>query len=250
MKIVRFQVADIIRHGILDEDEIRALESAPFSSLKTTGAVFRLDHVQLKAPVLPTKIIGIGMNYTDHIREMGHPTPEEPLICLKAPSALNGPGEPIALPALSKKVEYEGELALVIGTRCHKVPEETALQCILGYSCFNDITARDLQLRDVQFTRAKSFDTFACIGPHLETVLDTADLKLQTRVNGEIRQDSSTSHLLFKVPYLVSFVSQVMTLMPGDIITTGTPSGVGPLKSGDRFAVTISGIGTLENSVE
>ncbi len=197
----------------------------------------------------PTKIIGVGLNYTDHIQEMGFTTPSEPLLFLKALSSLNFHDQPICLPAMSQKVEYEGELALVIGKKGKDISEADAFAHVLGYSCFNDITARDLQRKDGQFTRGKSFDTFSCIGPWIETELDPSDLKIETRHNGELKQNSCTKNLLFPIPKLIAFISQVMTLYPGDIITTGTPSGVAPLKSGDVVEVSIEGIGTLRNPV-
>ncbi len=222
------------------------MRGTPFEEIQTVEEL-DLGSVSLLAPVLPSKIVGIGLNFDDHILEMGYPKPEEPLIFLKAPSAINGPGQPIRLPKQSRQVEFEGELAVVILKTCKDVPEAKAAECILGYSCFNDVTARDLQRKDGQFARAKSFDTFACIGPWIETALDPGNLKIETYLNGELKQSSNTAHLLFSVPKLVSFVSAVMTLYPGDIITSGTPSGVGPLKSGDLVEVRIEGIGSLQN---
>jgi 2-keto-4-pentenoate hydratase/2-oxohepta-3-ene-1,7-dioic acid hydratase in catechol pathway len=248
MKIIRFEHQQNIKHGLLSGEKVQALGGDPFGTLHSDREL-RLKDVKLLSPIVPNKIICIGLNYTDHILEMGGPTPEEPLIFLKAASALNGPNQPIMIPKMSRQVEYEGELAVIIGKTCRHVSEEDAPHFVLGFSCFNDVTARDLQRKDVQFARAKSFDTFACLGPWIETQLDPGQLKIETRVNGELKQSSNTSHLLFKIPQLVSFISRVMTLNPGDIISSGTPSGVGPLKSGDVAEVSIEGIGTLSNPV-
>lgn len=224
------------------------LRGSPFETIQPVEKL-ELGAVRLLAPALPTKIVAVGLNFDDHILEMGYPKPEEPLIFLKAPSALNGPEEPIRLPKQSKQVEFEGELALVILKTCKDVPEARVYENILGYSCFNDVSARDLQRKDGQFARAKSFDSFACLGPWIETELAPDRLKIETYLNGELKQSSNTAHLLFGVPKLVSFVSEVMTLYPGDIITSGTPSGVGPLRSGDLVEVRIEGIGALRNPV-
>jgi len=249
VQIVRFKASENIRYGVIAGDEIKSMDGDPFSGHRTTGATFHVNHVKLLAPVVPSKIVGIGLNYSDHAAEMNFATPKEPLIFLKAPSALNGPGDPIRLTALSEQIEFEGELAIIIGGACRNVGESDALRFVLGYSCFNDVTARDLLRQDGQFVRAKSFDTFACMGPHIETELDTSDLTLETRLNGKIRQQVKTSQMLFNVPTIVSYVSRMMSLLPGDVITTGTPSGVGKMSAGDRVAVSISGIGTLENPV-
>ena len=225
------------------------MEGDPFGSFELAEH-FDLSAVKLLPPCVPTKIIGIGLNYKDHIREMGLPTPEDPLIFLKANSSLNGPGDPILLPKASERVEFEGELAVVIGKKSRQISEAHVKEHLLGFTCFNDVTARDLQKKDVQFARAKSFDSFSCVGPWIETELDPSHLKIETKVNGETRQRSNTSELLFGVTKLVSFLSHMMTLLPGDLITTGTPSGVGPLKKGDVVEVIVEGIGTLSNPVK
>ncbi len=248
MKIIRFEYQHHQRYGILSGEKIQALSGDPFGKLQP-GIQLDLKAVKLLAPLQPSKIIGIGLNYLDHIAEMGYQRPSEPLFFLKAPSALNGPGQPIVLPKTSTHVDYEGELAVIIRKTCKHVSAKEAPNFIFGYSCFNDVTARDLQRKDVQFTRAKSFDTFACIGPWIETELDPSELKLETRLNGALKQNSNTSKLLFSIPQLVAFVSEVMTLLPGDVISTGTPFGVGPLKAGDVVEVSITGIGTLTNPV-
>jgi len=218
--------------------------------IKLTGARFSLEEVRLLAPILPSKVVCIGKNYADHVREMGGDRPAEPVIFLKPSTAVCGPGDPILRPAqLSERVDYEGELAVVIGRVCREVPAQRVAEVIFGYTCANDVTARDLQARDGQWTRAKGFDTFCPLGPWIETDADPADLALVTRLNGEVRQESRTSLLLYDVRALVMFVSQVMTLLPGDVLLTGTPAGVGPMDKGDEVAVTIEGIGTLSNPV-
>jgi len=248
MKLIRFQYGEEIAFGMLQGNDIQVLVGPPTQPLHVEKTL-KLEDVVLLAPILPTKIIGIGFNYKGHADELHAKLPEEPLMLLKPPSALNGPDEPIHLPPSSQRVEFEGELAVVIGKRCKRLSESEVKEAILGYACFNDVTARDLQFKDVQFTRAKSFDTFACFGPWIETEVDPSDLKLETRVNGETKQSARTSELRFSVPKLVSFVSHVMTLEPGDVISTGTPGGTGPLKQGDKVEVEIEGIGTLVNSV-
>jgi 2-keto-4-pentenoate hydratase/2-oxohepta-3-ene-1,7-dioic acid hydratase in catechol pathway len=201
------------------------------------------------APCEPTKIVAVGLNYRDHAEEFGTPIPPEPLIFLKPPSSVVGPGDAIRLPprSLSKRVDFEGELAVVIGRRARNVPVGRAAKYILGYTILNDVTARDLQKKDGQWTRAKGFDTFSPIGPWIVSGISPADLKIETFVNGKRRQASRTSRLAFKVPELVSFISRIMTLEPGDVIPTGTPSGIGPLKRGNKVEVRIEKIGTLAN---
>ena len=248
MKLIRFQYGEEIAFGMLQGSEIQVLVGPPTAPLHVEKTL-KLEDVSLLAPILPTKIIGVGFNYKKHAEELHCKLPEEPLLLLKPPSSLNGPDEPIHLPPSSKQVEFEGELAIVIGKRCKHLSEAEVKEAILGYACFNDVTARDLQFKDVQFTRAKSFDTFSCFGPWIETEVDPSDLKLETRVNGEVKQSARTSELRFSVPHLVSFISQVMTLEPGDVISTGTPGGTGPLKQGDKVEVEIEGVGTLVNPV-
>lgn len=198
---------------------------------------------------MPTKIIGVGLNYRAHAAEMGKPLPEEPLLFLKPPSALIGPGQPIVRPAGYARVDYEGELAIVMGRRARRVSAAAALDYVRGYTCLNDVTVRDLQKKDVQYTRAKGFDSFCPVGPRVVADLDPRGLHIVTRVNGATRQDSSTSDLIFDVPSIIAFVSRVMTLEEGDLITTGTPPGVGDLQPGDRVEIEIEGIGILANPV-
>src|ERR1022692_2039463 len=239
-----------------DDDQLSIVQLAghPFSGekedIKLTGVHFAVGDGRLLAPILPSKVICIGNNYADHAREMGGEPPAEPVIFLKPSTAVCGPGDPILRPArLSERVDYEGELAVVIGRLCREVPADRVAEVIFGYTCANDVTARDLQSSDGQWTRAKGFDTFCPLGPWIETGVDPADLALTTRLNGEIKQDSRTSLLLHDVSALVMFVSQVMTLLPGDVLLTGTPAGIGPMHKGDAVSVTISGIGTLRNPV-
>ncbi len=210
----------------------------------------RFENVRFLPPVKPEKIICIGLNYMDHAKELNMELPEEPIIFLKPPSAVIGHEDFIELPKQSKRVDYEGELAVIIAKRCKNVSREDALEYVLGYTCFNDVTARDLQRKDGQWTRAKSFDTFAPIGPYVACFKDASNLRIQTRVNGKVVQSSTTSNLIFDVPTLIEFVSSIMTLKRGDVIATGTPAGVGELKHGDIVEVEIENIGTLRNYVK
>lgn len=248
MKLIRFERDEKVSFGILEGERVQALRGPPTEALHLEETL-TLSEIRLLAPILPSKIVAVGLNYRAHAKELNLKPSDEPLLFLKPPSALNGPGSPILLPEMSQRVDYEGELAIVVGQRAKNLSEAEAPKAILGYSCFNDITARDLQFKDVQFTRAKAFDTFACLGPWIETELDPSDLKIETKVNGQVRQSSRTSDMIFSVPRVVSFISQVMTLEPGDVLITGTPAGVGPLENGDTVEVTIEGIGTLSNPV-
>jgi 2-keto-4-pentenoate hydratase/2-oxohepta-3-ene-1,7-dioic acid hydratase in catechol pathway len=218
--------------------------------IKLTGVRFRLADVRLLAPILPSKVICIGKNYADHAREMGGEPPDEPVIFLKPSTAVCGPGDPIQRPTqLSERTDFEGELAVVIGRLCRQVTTDRVAEVIFGYTCANDVTARDLQAKDGQWTRAKGFDTFCPLGPWIETDIDPADLELTTVLNGEVKQHSRTSLLLHGVHSLVMRISQVMTLLPGDVVLTGTPAGIGPMDKGDQVSVSIEGIGTLTNPV-
>ena len=233
---------------------VAQLAGHPFGAsaddITLTGTRFALDEVRLLAPILPSKVVCAGQNYADHIDEMGAERPSEPVIFLKPSTAVCGPGDPIRRPTgISERVDFEGELAVIIGRLCSEVPADRAAEVIFGYTCANDVTARDLQVRDGQWTRAKGFDTFCPLGPWIETGVDPANLSLITSLNNEVKQRSTTSLLLHDVPALVAFVSQVMTLIPGDVLLTGTPAGVGPMDKGDEVSVTIEGIGTLSNPV-
>jgi len=212
------------------------------------GEIYSLQDVELLAPSAPSKIVCIGLNYREHANELKMKLPDEPIIFLKPPTAVLDPGKDIIYPKSSSQVDYEGELGVVMGKRCKNVEAKDYEKYILGYTCFNDVTARDLQKKDGQWTRAKSFDTFAPFGPWIDRI-DPLNANIQTRVNGSVKQKSNTSDLIFDVPKLIEFISEVMTLLPGDVIATGTPPGVGPLQKGDVVEVEIEGIGVLKNSV-
>jgi len=232
------------------EEFISGISGHPFGPIQFTGERYSLSQVRLVAPMLPSKVVAIGRNYADHAKEMGNEVPDEPLVFLKPSTSVIGSGEAIAYPTtLSQRVDYEGELAVVIGRLCREVPRERAHEVVFGYTCANDVTARDLQKKDVQFTRAKGFDTFCPLGPWIQTELDPSDVGIVTSVNGEVKQSSRTSKLMYDIPALIAHVSAVMTLIPGDVILTGTPEGVGPLSVGDEVSVFIEGIGTLSNRV-
>ncbi len=249
MKIYRFRFRRRILWGILKEEFLFPIKGSVFKDFKIEESPIPVAEVKLLPPVSPSKIIGIGANYLDHAREMGRPLPEEPLIFLKATSAIIGPLDPIVHPGSAGRIDYEGELAVVLRKKVRNLGDESeAKDHILGYTCFNDVTARDLQKKDVQFTRAKSFDTFAAVGPCVATDVDPASLRLKTFLNGKLVQSGTTSNLIFSVPFLVRFLSRIMTLNPGDVITTGTPAGVGPMSPGDRVDVQIDGIGVLSNT--
>jgi 2-keto-4-pentenoate hydratase/2-oxohepta-3-ene-1,7-dioic acid hydratase in catechol pathway len=250
MKLVRFSQEGRSGYAVLDGEKILPLRGNPFSGITETGETLALGEVTLLAPCEPSKIVALGLNYRDHAIEFGHPVPEEPLIFLKPSTAVIGPEVDIIYPRMSRRVDYEAELAVVIGKTAHRVAEDKVLDYVLGYTCFNDVTARDLQKKDGQFTRAKSFDTFAAMGPWIETDIgDPDNVKVEAYLNGERRQHSSTSNLVFGVRRLIAFISEVMTLLPGDVIATGTPSGIGPMSPGDVVEIKVEGIGTLRNRV-
>lgn len=250
MKIYRYKYNNKVSHGILQEETLFPVKGSIFREFKTGTQGIPISDVILLPPVVPTKIVAVGVNYKDHVREMGKSLPEDPLLFLKPPSAVIGPNDVILYPKMSKRVDYEGELAFVIKKKAYQLTESDKIEdFILGYTCFNDVTARDLQAKDGQFTRAKSFDTFAAVGPCIVTDINPLDLRIKTFLNGKLRQSGNTNNLIFPIPYLLRFVSQIMTLCPGDIITTGTPSGVGSVQPGDRVDIQISGIGTLSNVV-
>jgi 2-keto-4-pentenoate hydratase/2-oxohepta-3-ene-1,7-dioic acid hydratase in catechol pathway len=257
-------MGDGVAYGVVEGESgqpqtISELHGHPFgidpAGVRLTGQRYPLAEVRLLAPVLPSKVVAVGRNYAEHIKEMrtlSGPSqlPQEPVLFLKPSTSVTGPGDRIAYPVkLTDRVDYEGELAVVIGRLCRDVPKERAEDVIFGYTCANDVTARDLQLRDGQWTRAKGFDTFCPLGPWMETGTDPSDLGITTTVNGEVRQHARTRELLWDVPSLIEHVSAVMTLLPGDVLLTGTPEGVGPLSDGDEVSVTIESIGTLTNKV-
>jgi 2-keto-4-pentenoate hydratase/2-oxohepta-3-ene-1,7-dioic acid hydratase in catechol pathway len=233
----------------MDALTVAAIEGHPFAGITFTGDRWALPDVRLLSPILPSKVVAIGKNYADHAKEMGGEAPETPLIFLKPSTSVIGEADLIRLPASSSEVHYEGELAVVIGRPARNISRDEALTVVLGYSCANDVTARDQQRADGQFTRSKGYDSFCPIGPWIETVLDPSDLRLTTRVNGEIVQDGRTSQMIHDVAAQIAFMSGVMTLLPGDVVLTGTPAGVGPIKDGDTVSVEIEGIGTLTNPV-
>ncbi len=249
MRVCRVSVDDELYFGVIENDAVALLTGHPFGDFAPEGRVLRLSDVRLVAPVLPSKIIAVGKNYAAHAREMGGEVPSAPLIFLKPSTSVVGPGEPISLPWQSEHVEHEAELAVVIGRLCRDVPEERVPEVIFGYTCANDVTARDLQASDGQWTRAKGFDTFCPLGPWIETDLELDDLAVECTVNGQVRQSGSTAEMVRDVAELVSWISSVMTLLPGDVILTGTPAGVSPIVAGDEVSVSIDGIGTLTNPV-
>jgi len=264
VRIARYAVAGEVSFGVVEGPSdasrgvgspptpdlgIAAIAGHPFAPFAFTGDRHRLGDVRLLAPVLPSKVVCIGKNYADHAREMGSEPPDSPVLFMKPSTSVIGPGDLIARPGSSERVDYEGELAVVIGRLCRDVPVAGALDMVLGYACANDVTARDQQLADGQWTRGKGYDSFCPLGPWVETELDPADLAIRTTLDGETRQDSRTSLLLHDVPALIAFISAVMTLLPGDVILTGTPAGIGPMTAGQTVAVSVEGIGTLVNPV-
>jgi 2-keto-4-pentenoate hydratase/2-oxohepta-3-ene-1,7-dioic acid hydratase in catechol pathway len=250
MRIVRYQKgSDQPQLGWLYEDQVGPIEGDLFGEYQRGEALTPAGEVRLLAPVLPGKIICIGRNYAEHAKEHQVEVPDLPLLFLKPPSAVIGPGDAILLPPQSQRVEHEGELVVVIGKCGRWISPEDALNYVLGYTLGIDVTARDLQRRDGQWTRGKGFDTFCPLGPYIETDFDPTDAMLTTHVNGEMRQMASTRDMIFTVRQLVAYISSVMTLEPGDIIMTGTPAGVGPLLAGDKVKVTIEGLGELTNRV-
>ena len=250
MRFIRYQPpSGAPSFGWVLEDRVGPLEGSPFAEFRRGEAVHTLDEVRLLAPIQPSKILCVGRNYVAHAKEHAAEVPEVPLLFLKPPSAVIGTGDPILLPPQSQQVEHEAELAVVISRRGRWISPEEAPNYILGYTIANDVTARDLQFRDGQWTRGKGFDTFCPLGPWIETDFDPADAVITCHVNGEMRQMASTRDMVFGVRQLIAFASSVMTLEPGDLLLTGTPAGVGPLQAGDLVEVTIEGLGTLRNSV-
>lgn len=265
MKICRFQPLNIgygpqkltdeaevhpaSQYGLIEGEQVIEIRDA-FHPEERLGRTWALSSVKFLPPSEPSKIICVGRNYAEHAAEMGNTPPKEPLIFLKPPSAIIAPEEPIVLTPLSERVDHEGELAIVIRKKCSRLkPSEEALSYVLGYTCLNDVTARDLQKRDVQFTRAKGFDSFCPFGPVIETDLDLDAATIQTFVNGKKKQSARATEMIFPVDVIIRWISQVMTLLPGDVIATGTPSGVGPLSAGDVVEVVVGGVGTLRNPV-
>ncbi len=257
MKLCRYLMRDAsgsdpasAHYGVIEGENVIEISGPPWTKWSRGTRTSRLADVRLLAPAEPSKIVCIGRNYAAHAAELGNEVPKEPLMFLKPPSSIIGPEEAIVLPKYSQRVEHEGELALVMGRRCSQLRDtDDSLSFVMGYTCLNDVTARDLQKSDVQFTRAKGFDTFCPIGPHIETDLDPSNVLVETHVNGTRRQSGATSLMIYPPAFLVRWISRMMTLMPGDIIATGTPAGVGPLVAGDTVDVSIAGIGVLRNPV-
>ncbi|HEV7570905.1 MAG TPA: fumarylacetoacetate hydrolase family protein [Thermoanaerobaculia bacterium] len=250
MKIYRFLHAGKPSLGVAEGDRMLRYSGIDAMSLGDAGSEsISLADAELLAPVTPSKIVAVGRNYAEHAKELGNEAPSEPIIFLKPPSALLDPNGTIVRPPQSQRVDFEGELAIVIGETARNIRRDDWRSVVLGFTCANDVTARDLQKRDVQFTRGKSFDTFLPLGPCIETDLDPAALSLRTRVNGETKQNGNTRDMVFDCGTIIEFITSVMTLYPGDVILTGTPAGVGPLSAGDRVEVEIEGIGILANRV-
>jgi 2-keto-4-pentenoate hydratase/2-oxohepta-3-ene-1,7-dioic acid hydratase in catechol pathway len=251
MRIVRFQrdPSDPPSWGWVKEDRLGLIEGSPFEPFRRQEALLSLNKVRLLAPIAPSKIVCVGWNYLVHVGESDAEVPKVPLLFLKPPSSVIGPGDVILLPPQSNQVEHEGELAVILGRQGRWVSPQESTQLILGYSIANDITARDLQRSDDQWTRAKGFDTFCPIGPWIETEMDASDTMIKCSVNGQLRQMASTRDMIFPVRELIAFISSIMTLNPGDVILTGTPAGVGKLNPGDEITVEIEGIGSLSNKV-
>ena len=255
MKLCRYKLNNQIGFGVIEGDNISPILGFPKASDLENQIIrnktYKTSEAQILLPTRPSKIVCVGRNYAEHAKELGNEVPKEPLLFLKAPSAIIGNGEKIVIPPQSEQVEHEGELGIVIGKKCKNLSEnDKPFEYVLGYICLNDVTARDLQRKDVQFTRAKSFDTFCPISNFIETDLDVSDIRVTTKVNGIIKQDGRTSQMVFPVSFLIKYISNQMTLNPGDIIATGTPSGVSKLNSGDICEIEIEGLDILQNSVK
>jgi 2-keto-4-pentenoate hydratase/2-oxohepta-3-ene-1,7-dioic acid hydratase in catechol pathway len=249
MKYVRFKKDNSCSYGLLEDEKVKVIEGDIFKDYSVTGCYYDIAEIEILTPCVPSKIVCIGLNYKAHAREINKPLPQEPLVFLKPPTAALAHKGNIIIPAMSGRVDYEAELGLVIGKPAKNIEPEAAYSYILGATCFNDVTARDLQTKDGQWTRAKSFDTFAPFGPCIAAGLDYDNLSIELLLNGETRQRSNTSDFIFNVGQIVSFISQVMLLNPGDIIATGTPFGIGSMGPGDVVQVIIEGVGVLENYV-
>ncbi len=256
MHIVRFSAHNKIKYGISEENSVYGIKGSPFSvrsnrtkSFNLDGSKYNLNEVTLLAPCLPSKIVCLGLNYRSHAEEFNLQIPEVPLIFMKPSTAVIGPNADIVLPRSSKRVDYEGELGIVIGKKAKDVKENEVNKYIFGYTCFNDVSERHNQKEDGQWTRAKGYDTFAPMGPGIETEITPDDAKIETYLNGQLRQSASTSDLIFGISKIVSFISEIMTLLPGDVIATGTPSGIGRMNPGDVVEIKIEKIGTLRNHV-
>ncbi len=255
MLLGRFKFEKEIFYGIVKDKTVFKIDYLPFNDneIKITNEKYNLNELKILPPSSPTKIIAVGLNYKDHAKELGFSIPDEPVIFMKPSSAIIGPDDKIIIPPQTQRVDYEAELAFIIKKECYKKTKEEFRKYVLGYTCFNDVTARDLQKKDGQWTRAKSFNTFAPAGPFI-FIPETSDfnplnLKIKAIVNGEVKQNSSTANMIFSPPYLFEFINNIMTLYPGDIIATGTPPGIGPLRPGDEVSIEIESIGKLTNKV-
>ncbi len=249
MKYIRFKRDDVVGYGILEGKMIREIKGDIYRDYQLADKVYNLAEVEILAPCRPERIVCVGLNYKDHAQELNMDLPKEPIIFLKPATAIIGPKEEITYPTMSSQVDYEAELAIVIKDKIKDISKEEASEHILGYTCFNDITARDLQAKDGQWTRAKSFDTFAPIGPAIVSDIDVSNLKIELFQNGQLKQSSNTSQMIFDVAEVISFISQIMTLKPGDIIATGTPPGIGSVEAGDQLEVRIEEVGSLFNTI-
>ena len=249
VRICRVSLDEDLFFGVIEGEAVILMNGHPFGGLEPLGRIVPLSDVRLIAPVLPSKVIAVGRNYAEHAREMGNEVPAEPMIFLKPSTSVIGPGEPITLPWQSERVDHEAELAVVIGRLCRDVPEDRVDEVVLGYTCANDVTARDLQKTDGQWGRAKGFDSFCPLGPWIETEFVPGTQRITTTLNGEIKQDAKLSDMIFKVEDIIHFVTQVMTLLPGDVIITGTPAGIGPMPEKSTIAISIEGLGQLTNKV-
>ncbi|MBC2874636.1 MULTISPECIES: fumarylacetoacetate hydrolase family protein [Streptomyces] len=256
MRIARFSIDGNVGYGVVEGDAsteggpvLDIIKGIPYGDFERSGTKVPLSKVRLLPPVLPSKVVAIGRNYAEHAAELGNEVPEVPVAFFKPSTSVVGPGDPIAYPSFSSDVHHEAELAVVIGRMCREVPRERVKDVILGYTCANDVTARDVQQREKQWARAKGFDSSCPLGPWIETEVDPGDLAITCTVNGELRQSGRTAQMLRSVEELIVHITEAMTLLPGDVVLTGTPAGVGPLHDGDEVAVTIEGIGTLTNKV-
>jgi 2-keto-4-pentenoate hydratase/2-oxohepta-3-ene-1,7-dioic acid hydratase in catechol pathway len=247
VRLVRFRHGDRLATGFLSGQEVRVLRGTFFEDPVPSGEDVPLADVRLLAPVIPSKVLAVARNYPEHAAEMGNPLPKRPMLFIKPATSVIGPGDPIPLPPDTERVDHEAELAVVVGRLCRRVPEADALKYVLGYTCANDVTARDWQKADGQWARAKGSDGFCPLGPWVETELDPADLAVTSRVNGQARQSGRTSEMAFSPAFLISYASRTITLLPGDVVLTGTPPGVGPMTPGDRVEIEVEGIGVLEN---
>ncbi|MFB4277421.1 MULTISPECIES: fumarylacetoacetate hydrolase family protein [unclassified Nonomuraea] len=250
MRIIRYDDAGTVRWGVLDPDgTVRAAQGDPFTELVPGAVVGNVEDLRLRAPVTPSKIVCVGRNYADHAAEFGNPVPKEPLIFLKPPSSIVGPGDEVVYPSLSGRLDPEAELVVVIGRAGRRVAAEDAMSLVFGYTIGNDVTARDIQKSDPQWTRGKGFDTFCPLGPWVDTDFDPSDVRVTCTVSGEVRQDGRTRDFIFDIPTLIAYVSAFSTLEPGDVIMTGTPPGVRPVQAGDTMTIAVEGLGELSNPV-